>query len=70
MTKTDTAWVLSLGLVSSGTSESRRNGNICLADGAISKILEAPARSMHVKEMHRGFIVLLHIRNGRVRIRT
>jgi hypothetical protein len=39
MTKTDMAWVLSLGFFSSGTSESRRNENICLAEGAISKIL-------------------------------
>lgn len=39
MIKTDTAWVLSLGLVSSGASELRRNGNSSLADGAISKIL-------------------------------
>jgi hypothetical protein len=40
MTKTDMAWVLSLGFFSSGTSESRRNENICFADGAISKILQ------------------------------
>jgi hypothetical protein len=40
MTKTDMAWVLSLGFFSSGTSELRRNENIWLADGATSKILE------------------------------
>lgn len=39
MTKTDMACVLSLGFFSSGTSESRRNENICFADGAISKTL-------------------------------
>ena len=43
MTKTDMAWVLSLGFFSSGTSESRRNENICFADGAISKILRTGA---------------------------
>ena len=40
MTKTDMAWVLSFGFFSIGTSESRRNENICFADGAISKILQ------------------------------
>jgi hypothetical protein len=40
MTKTDMAWVLSLGFFSSGTSELRRNENIWLADGATSKILQ------------------------------
>jgi len=45
MTKTDMACVLSLGFFSSGTSESRRNENICFADGAISKTLQAVSRS-------------------------
>lgn len=41
MTKTVTAWALTFGWLSRGTSspESRRNENICFAAGAISKIL-------------------------------
>lgn len=40
ITKTVTAWALSLGCFSSGASPaSRRKENICLAPGAISKIL-------------------------------
>lgn len=43
MTKTLTAWALSLGWFSRGASPaSRRKGNICLAPGAISKILFFP----------------------------
>jgi len=39
MRKTDMAWGLSLGFCSKGTFESFKNENICLAGGAISRIL-------------------------------